>query len=317
MGRAPGDAQLEQLLSTSASKIMRAVAWTSRSSQAGIEDRYVFSLEPEVIERLKPAFGPDAAASGDFWKLVPQELHSLTIYHQTNPLAAWNALNSAAAFKLDAVSAVIFSSVLRSGLISYAISNPTEILPLLGPPLATMRPQVVDESSLLIASAPDPTRVRKTLELQAGHNIQTLDGRTTDPDAQHDFTAVLDAGFVIIGRTSTVQSWLDLMRKVKYRSSRANDFEKRQTSGNAAITTFADDTNRVNSFIVTLAAIKGTPLSHEQVDHLRSETENALFSTTETTLTSTGIERKTTSPFGQFSTLASLAQADSASTSRP
>ena len=44
----------------------------------------MFSLEPEVIERLKPAFGPSTAATGDFWKLIPHETNSLTIYHQND-----------------------------------------------------------------------------------------------------------------------------------------------------------------------------------------------------------------------------------------
>jgi hypothetical protein len=104
---------------------------------------------------------------------------------------------------------------------------------------------------------------------------------------------------------------------VKYRRSLSGDFDKLQSNGNVAITTFSDDVNRVNSFIVTAAAIKGAPLSSQQKEKLKTEIENGIFSTTETTLSSNGIERKTISAFGQLSTLVSLAQADSASTSGP
>jgi len=316
MGKAPGDRQLEQLLSSSASKIVGAIAWTSRSSSVGIEDRYFFSLEPEAIERLRPAFAPASSATGDFWKLIPQEVQSLTIYHQNHPLDAWIALNSVVAFKLDAVSAIVFASVLRSALASYAISNPNEMLPVLGTPLATLRP-LGNETSILIAHAADPALVRQTLVKQAGSKIQILEGRQNDPDAEREFTAVFYEGFVVIGKTDAVQSWLDVIRKVKYRSPSSNEFEKLQANGNAAITTFSDDGNRVNSFITTAAAIKGTSLSSQKLEELKTTTENAFFSTTETTLNSTGIERKTSSVFGQFSTLVSLAQADSAGTSRP
>lgn len=316
MGKAPGDPQLEQLLSTSASKIVGAIAWTSRGSSAGIEDHYLFSLEPEVIERLKPTFAPAAPVTGDFWRLIPPEVQSLTIYHQNSPLNAWTALNSAVAFKLDAVSAVVFAAVLRSALGSYAITNPPEMLSVLSSPLATMR-SPDNESSILIARAPDPALVRQTLNKQAGQQIQILDDRLTDADPKREFTAVFHQGFVVIGKTSAVQSWLDLMREVKYRRSLSGDFDKLQSNGNVAITTFSDDVNRVNSFIVTAAAIKGAPLSSQQKEKLKTEIENGIFSTTETTLSSNGIERKTISAFGQLSTLVSLAQADSASTSGP
>lgn len=317
MGKAPGDRQLEGLLSTSASKIFRAVAWTSRGSSPGIEDRYMFSLEPEVIERLKPAFGPSAPATGDFWKLIPQETHSLTIYHQNDLLNAWSALNSAASFKLDAVSAVVFGSVLRSALASYGMDNPNEILPALGSPVATIRPQATDETSVLIARAPDASRIRQILEKQAGNKIQILEGRQNTPDPNREFAAVFYEGCVVIGRSNTVSSWIQLMRAVKHMSSRGRDFEELQSKSNTAITTFSDDTPRVNSFISTVAAVKGTPMSTEQMEKLKAETDNSVFSITETTLNSTGIERKTRSSFGQFSTLVSLAQSDSAAGSRP
>src|SRR4030095_7128001 len=181
-----------------------------------------------------------------------------------------------------AVSVVLFSSVLRTALVNYSITNPTEIFPVLGAPLATMRTQVGDETSVLSARAPDPARVRTTLEKQAGRKIQTLEGQLGDPDPKFDFTAVLYEGFVIIGRTNSVQSWLDVVRKVSSRSPGVHDLERLHTDGNAAITTFSDDTNRVHSFIVTLAAMNGIPLSQEQLDHLNIENEKARFSTTET-----------------------------------
>ncbi len=56
MGWGPGDQQLEQLLAVSAGKILRGVAWTASASNGGIEDRFLFSLEPGVVSRLQPAF---------------------------------------------------------------------------------------------------------------------------------------------------------------------------------------------------------------------------------------------------------------------
>src|SRR5205085_5186476 len=127
IGQAPGDRQLEQLLAVSAGKVLSGVAWTANSSSGEIEDRFLFSLEPGVVQRLQPAF-ETAERDETFWKLVPEGFQSLTIYRNKTPAAAWSSLNSAVAFKLDALPAVLFGELLRSSLAVYGISNPKEVL---------------------------------------------------------------------------------------------------------------------------------------------------------------------------------------------
>ncbi|HYK20861.1 MAG TPA: hypothetical protein VEV42_09010, partial [Pyrinomonadaceae bacterium] len=139
MGQAPGDRQLEELLAVSAGKVLRGMAWTASSSPAGIEDRFLFSLEPGVVSRLQPAF-ETVKPDENFWKLVPEGFQSLTIYRNKTPAVAWSSLDSAVAFKLDALPAVLFGSLLRSSLSVYGISNPKEALAMLSPPLLTLKP---------------------------------------------------------------------------------------------------------------------------------------------------------------------------------
>ncbi len=309
LGGARVDRQMEQLLATSASKIIRSVAWTSRGSTNGIEDRYIFSLEPEVVAHLQAAFEP--APLGDFWKFVPQETESLTIYHQNNPTGAWMAFNSALGLKLDAVSAVVVSSVLRASLVGYGIENPSEILPLFTSPVATLRANSNDETSVLIARLTSSSQLRQIVQKELGSKIQFIEGRNSEADLSREFAAILHEGFVIMGRTASVKSWLDGMKGVKHMSSLAGDFEKLRSDGTVAITTYAADAQRVNGFIATLAALRGTPLSAEQRAKLNAETEGSVYSITETSLTPIGIERRTRSPFGQVSTLASLLQTES------
>ena len=132
----PGDQQIEQLLAVSAGKILRGIAWTTSSSNGGIEDRFLFSLEPGVVSRLQPAF-ETAERDENFWKLVPESFQSLTIYRSKEPAVAWTSLDSAVAFKLDFLPAALFGRVLRSSLTVYGISNPKEVLATLNPPLLT------------------------------------------------------------------------------------------------------------------------------------------------------------------------------------
>jgi hypothetical protein len=58
--------------------------------------------------------------------------------------------------------------------------------------------------------------------------------------------------------------------------------------------------------------LRPAPLSQEESEKLKTVIKNSSFSATETNLASNGIERKTRSAFGQFSTLLSLLQQDSA-----
>src|ERR671916_229511 len=71
-------ARFMELLAVSAGKILRGIAWTAVPSGGGIEDRYLFSLEPGVVERLQPAF-QTSQRDENFWKLVPGSFESLTI----------------------------------------------------------------------------------------------------------------------------------------------------------------------------------------------------------------------------------------------
>lgn len=317
IGQAPGGGQLQELLATSAAKILRAIAWTSKASQTGFEDRYVITFEPDVMSRLEPAFKVVPTAEG-IWRFVPQDVQSLTIYDQTDPLTAFTSFNSVVAYRLDAVSAVMFSSLLRTSLAVYGIENPSEVLPNLAPPLVTMRSRGDDTSAVLIAQVPYPSRLRQSLQNQfKGSPIQIMESRQDKLDVNREYVALLLDGYVLMGKTDSVRIWLEVNSSQKRWSSMSGQLRELRSGGNIAITTYSNDQARVNSFISTLAELRGMPLSAKQADDLRTSTEYAFFSITETSLNSTGIERRTRSAFGQLSTLLSLVKADSSAASRP
>jgi hypothetical protein len=316
MGQPPGgDRQLEQVLATSAQKILRAIAWTSRSQSSGIEDQYLFSLEPEVGTRLEPVFR-SSETPDDFWKFVPQAVETLSIYHQQDPSNAWDAINGVVSYKLDAVSAVMFASLLRASLTVYGIEKPNEVLPLLRSPIATMRARADAASSVLVARTTDTLQLQQALRNQFGGQIQILEDTKNDPKSDSEFVAVLIPGYVAIGKTPSVKIWLEEIRGQNDRSPTASEFQRLQSGSGTAITTYSNDEARVNNFISTLASFRGTPLSPKQVDDLKTATEHSYFSISETSSNSNGLERKTRSSFGQFSTLLSLVQADSFSNSQ-
>lgn len=319
MGAAPGDQQLQQLLAVSAGKILRGIAWTALPSRGGIEDRFLFSLEPGVVSRLQPAF-QTAGLDENFWKLVPAKVQSLTIYRNREPAAAWTSLDTAVAFKLDALPAVLFGTLLKSSLGVYGISNPKEALTALSPPLLTMKASAGAEGSVLIARVTDEARLRRSLEEEVfkGDKGQIAEGLGAEPDLAKEFTAVFADGYVILGKTENVRPCL-----VALRSSQAAVTDEKKNmqdaarESTAAIVTYANDEERLTNFISMLLLLQGRRLSGEELAKLQGQLAQSSFAETETRLGSAGIERKTHSAFGQFSTFMTLLQANnSASATR-
>jgi hypothetical protein len=309
MGRAPGDQQLEQLLAVSAGKILRGIAWTAVSSGGGIEDRFLFSLEPDVVTRLRPAF-ETSERDENFWRLVPSSFQSLTIYRSREPAAAWNSLDSAVALKLDALPAVLFGSLLKSSLSVYGISNPKEALATLSPPLLTMKPSAGAEGSVLIAPVNDEARLRRSLteEVFKGNTGQILQGLESDPDPAKEFTAVFADGYVILGKTENMRPCLSELRKSQATAEEKKNLQHAAQESSAAIVTYSNDEARLSNFISTLLMLQGRRLSSDQLAGLQDTLRHSNFSATETRLSAAGIERKTHSAFGQFSTFISLLQ---------
>ena len=312
MDLAPDNQQLQQLLAMSAGKILGGIAWTAVPSGGGIEDRFFFSLDPDVVARLRPAF-ETSQRDENIWKLVPESFESLTIYRSREPAAAWNSLDTAMSFKLDALPAVLFGSLLRSSLLVYGIENPKEALAALSPPLLTMRPSAGAEGSVLIARVSDEARLRKALQQQSADNPppQLLEGLQADPDPGKEFAAVFADGYVLLGKTENMRACLEELRKAQAASAAAKkNVQDSARENTAAIVTYANDEARLTNFISTLLMLQGRSLSSEELQKLQSTFGNSSFAQTETRLSASGIERKTRSAFGQFSTLIALLNPD-------
>lgn len=314
MGRAPGDPQLEQLLAKSAGKMLKSIAWTSRPSSGAVEDRYLISLDSELPPRIEPAF-TTTTASDDVWKQIPSSAETFTLYQTRNPLDALNALNSAVSYKLDALSAVMFSSLLRSSLAIYAVENPNEVLPLLSPPLVTVRAKPTDESSVLIARVADEARLRSVLESQKVEGgIRIIDlSKGWSNEGSAAFLAVLSDGYVVIGKADSVDSWFSVRESQGGKSDRPAWF---QPNGNPVTITYASDSARVASFVSGIYQLRGKRLSGDDTAAVSNATRTSSFAITESRVTNDGIERTTHSPFGQISTLMSLLQSDASSEKR-
>jgi len=311
IGKAPGDQKLEQLLSESAGKIFQNIAWTSSPSSGRTEDKYQISLDPTVVKRLEPAF-ETAAMNEEFWKVVPDSFRALTIYRNKEPVKAWSALEVVMASKLDTVSSVIFASLLRAGLSGYGIDNPRELLATLTPPLITLRP-ILGDGSLLIAKVADGERLKRALdkELLPEGKGQVLESLNSEPSSEKEFTALLVDGFLVMGKTENIKVYMAQLRNqeiVTQDNLRTLQLTNRNPS--ATIVTYTNERLGLASLIGTLSLINGKALSEKELAEIQQSLQHISYSSTESTLNASGIERKTVSAFGQFGTLISLAQSD-------
>jgi len=311
IGKAPGDEQLERLLSDSAGKILRGIAWTSGSHAGLIEDHYQISLDTNVIKRLEPAF-QNSHLPEDYWKLIPNSFRSVTIYGITNPQTAWSALNSAVAIKLDAVSSIIFSALLKSGLSGYGIEDPYNLIGAFGTPVITLRP-TLGEGSLLLAPVKDVVALRRELSnawLRDGKG-QILIGTQSEPVREKEFTALFINGFVILGKTENVLVYMAQLKNNELIPPERLE-SLRRLSNESAVNTYTNDRNSLLGTIAVLSRFGGRILTDKELTALTDRFSNIEISCTESTLNSSGIDRRTLSAFGQFGNLISFAQADSA-----
>jgi hypothetical protein len=308
LGRVPSDGQFERLLQTSASKILRGAAWTATSTGGSIDDRYLFALEPDVVSRLQPAFAV-ADPDNTFTKLVPSDVHSLSLYRSKRPVTAWTSLDSALALKLETLPAVLLSSILKSSLSVYGVGNPKELLNAVSPPLLTLKPSTSAEGSVLLARVVDEQRLRQLL---AKDSIRVFKG-LEEPQGESEFTAALYEDFVLMGKTEIVRDCLATLRHGQVVNSESKiGMELSSLNGSAAVVTYTNDEARLRSFITTLLRLQGRELTSAELGKVETTIQNSRFSCTETSLNSVGIERKTRSAFGQFSNLTSLIQANTA-----
>jgi hypothetical protein len=304
MGRAPGDSEFQRLISNGASKVFGSLGWTSRSYLTGVEDRYLISLQPSVIARLKPSFASNNI-NPRLQRIVPNGAYSVTIYKFDNPEAAWLSLKTAVSSQVDSLSAIVFSSLLKSALLSYGIDDPDTFLKAVDGELLTLRLDENAERSVLIASVLDRVAIRQLIAKQMSQRTSSASPEIFE-DATGEFAASLSDELIVIGSPADVRHYF--ATKDNPGALTNADNPRRMTlfaSATSApnVITYTDDSDRVRSFVAAILTAKGGLTRTVQIEDSIAKLP---YSITETTLSDRGIERTTRSPLGQFSSLLPL-----------
>ena len=308
LGRAPGDSEFQRLIANGAAKVFGSLGWTSNSYLTGIEDRYWITLQPSIVAHLKPTFG-STNINSQMQRLVPNDAYSVTSYKFANPAAAWLSLKTAVSSQVDALSAMVFASLLKSALLSYGLADAESFLGAVDGEIFTLRLDENAERSLLIAGVRDRAALRQLLTKQMSTRARRSGTAPIEifEEPTGEFAAALSDEFIVMGSSSDVRRYSELSENTATLMSADN--LRRMTSfsslpATANIVTYANDGDRVRSFMAAVITAKGrSTASSEQFE---AAIATLPYSITETTLGDRGIERTTRSPLGQFSTLLPL-----------
>lgn len=290
LGRAPGGAQIDTLVARSAAKVLSSAGWTAKVVDGAVEDHYLITLKQSVVSRMRPAFQTSPGTS-NIMTFVPDSARSFTRYSFNQPDQTWRELQTTLSSQLDTLSAVLLTSVLKSGLTPYGIDDPEKFLRTVGPELLTVRFNATDSSSVLIAKIRDEAALK---ELLRNFPKKTNDGE------DRELTIHYQDGYVLLGAPEDVR-WCVTAAASK-QGSEIKHFGQRPT---AAIITYTDDSERVSNFVNSIARANNTDANVHNRTPLRQQLQIP-YSVTETSLTETGLDRRTLSPFGQFSSLVPL-----------
>jgi hypothetical protein len=307
LGRTPGDSEFQRLITSGAAKVFGSLGWTSKAYQTGIEDRYLIGLQPSIVAHLKPTFAP-AEIKSQMQRVLPADVYSVTSYKFADPAAVWQSLKAAVSSQVDALSTIVFSSLLKSSLLSYGIDEPEAFLGAVNGELLTLRLDENDERSILIAGVRDRSTLQQLVTKKMGLRVPSvhLDHAETFTDSQGEFAAIFVDDVIVMGTAADVRRYAanrQASAELSAGSLRKMTFFA-STLGSPNIITYTNDDDRVRSFISAVMVATGAPPAtsgriEEAVDRLP-------YSVTETTLSDLGIERNTRSPLGQFSTLLPL-----------
>lgn len=304
LGRSPGNPESQRLITSGAAKVFGSLGWTSNKYLDGIQDRYAINLQPSIVSRLKPSF-VSTGVDSKLEQISPGEIYSATSYRFTNPVATWQSLKSAISSQVDALSAILFSSILDSGLSNYGVEQPEPFLSAVSGELATIRLDEISDRSIMVGHVRDRVKLREIFARKM--KVRPSDYRDFHTeffeDSEGELAASLGDELLVLGSPVDVRRYFEIggpgktigpenLRRMKFFAS---------PDKSACITTYANDAERVRRFALTvITARRAESVSAQQID----EVTNALpFSVTETILTDQGIERITRSPLGQFSSI--------------
>jgi hypothetical protein len=236
--------------------------------------------------------------------LVPGS-YSVTKYAFESPLQAWKGFESALLSQMDALSAVVFRSVWKSALSNYGVEDPEAFLNLVGRQLATVRLRPAAERSVLVAEVTNSEQVKSFITPRLGNRVTrgSVGSFEIVEAVEKELSAATSEGLLLLGSPDDVRTCVMSLTNAS-NPGKVDAYERGLPA--ATIVTYTNDSDRVRTFMNAVAQAVNYSSTQSSVDRLEQVLTQLPYSVTETALNSEGVERRTQSSFGQFSTIFSL-----------
>ncbi|HEX8708548.1 MAG TPA: hypothetical protein VF723_09935 [Pyrinomonadaceae bacterium] len=298
------------LLPPLAKKILGDIGWSSHAVNGAIEDRYFLSVQNGVTARLQTAFASANDVLLSSSGLLPAGTYSVSRYNYRDPDAAWRGLNDAISSQLDVTSSYIFSRLLEASLKPYGIEEPGSFLRAIGPEIVTARLDDSGSSTVTVVEVRDEKTLRDFVAKRFGPKTRAEsigDAEILIANNEKRDAASFVAGHLIMGTETNVRRCLE--GRVNGRTlASAETFLRasgaRTASVPANVVTFTADDAPARSFIMGLAAQRGTRDREPNEEEFNRALGRLLYAVSETQLVNGGFEKRTRSSFGQFGALA-------------
>jgi len=270
---------LPQILRNSVKEIF----WTATKTEQGIEDKYSVSLTPENTSVLKETLVPAAPTPSNSAGFLPSEVFSATRYNLQNPQIAWRSLLLVAGKNADAMSAKILIAFSGSLLEPYGVTDAENFMSAVDSEIWTAVFDADGEKSVAIVGVKDAEKLKKSI---AEINFKVPGEKRETAEIWKSADGASGAAFVenklILGDTESVLKCLQA--KQNGQDFTKNPAWKKFSETNAVAVTYGKDSTEKSVAV----------LGEKKAENLQMLT---VF-TTETRFNSSGIERRTVSPFG-------------------
>jgi len=147
--------------------LAEGVGWSSKFVDGMVEDRCAVTLVEGLADKLRATFTPQDRFVLDDMPFVPEDTHSVSLYHFRDVEGLWRDLNAAVSSHADLVGAIAARPMLRTLLKPYGIDDPDTFVHAVGPHVETIR---LDDTSpsVLLAEALDRQSLRKLAQKRLG-----------------------------------------------------------------------------------------------------------------------------------------------------
>jgi hypothetical protein len=277
------------------------LGWTAHSNKGRLVDSYLFlptrMLSPEQVT----AFAPEPGLSNEMLKFVPGASKSFTYYNIERPDRAWQSLRTALGSRLDATTALIADHLLEMSLEPYLIKNPYEFLSDLGENFVTVRGTNSAEGSVAIFRAKEGEDAADILK-KTGVSFTKVAGETDlyVASKNRERAAAVVSPFLILGSRDDVKQALLAVRSGQ-NVLNLEPVGRTLTEESAlpfSALSIADEGESAAAFARLFKRLNGSSVGELRVP------QHVLFSTSRTLVTQDGIERQTSSSFGQLGAMA-------------